>query len=100
LILESLGFIPQLSKCLPFFIFLVPIFVLMDFRCTRLTALGNIFIITRIPNPTFTARLVNEIAKMMKHSDILSISFSDIIAKMRGTSPPEHLPEYALYQRI
>jgi hypothetical protein len=47
-------------------------------------------------NSIFTARLVDEIAKMMENSDILFISFPDIIAKMRGTSRPERLPEYAL----
>jgi hypothetical protein len=59
-------------------------------------ALGNISTITRIQNQTFTARLVDEIAKMMGNSDTLSISFSDIVAKMRGTSRPDRLPEYVL----
>lgn len=59
-------------------------------------ALRNIFTTTRVQNHTFTTRLVDEIAKMMRNSDISSISFSDIVAKMRGTSRSERLLEYAL----
>lgn len=59
-------------------------------------ALGNPSDVARFRNRTFTARLADEVARMIGSPDKTSITFSELVAKMREISQPERLPEYAL----
>lgn len=59
-------------------------------------ALGNPSTVNRMQNRTFTSRLADEVARTVGNPDKTSVSFSEIVAKMRGTSRPERVPEYAV----
>ena len=59
-------------------------------------ALGNPSTVARMQNRTFTSRLADEVARTVGNPDKTSVSFSEIVAKMRGTSRPERVPEYAV----
>lgn len=59
-------------------------------------ALGNFSTVARTQNRTFTSRLADEVARTVGNPVKTSFSFAEIVAKMRGTSRPERVPEYAL----
>lgn len=58
--------------------------------------LGTPSDVVRVRDRNFTARLADATARMMENSDKSSITFSEIVAKMRETSQPGHFPHYVL----
>lgn len=59
-------------------------------------AFGNPAANPRVQTETFTSRLSDEVAQLVGNAEVVTVSFSEIIANMRKSSNPDRLPEYVL----